>query len=297
MNARERGFLLLSSSLGRSNRKPLSTHCLRQLSSRYSAIPHANGDEPLETKHLLAIGMDRETAERIVALLSEEEVLDSYLERAARMGCVPLTRANPAYPLLLQKRLGLDCPGCLWLKGDLSLLEYPAVSLVGSRELEPDNERFAREAGRQAALQGFALISGNARGADRTAQQACLEAGGKIISVVADELSCHRETEGTLYISEDDFDAPFSPQRALSRNRIIHALGMLTVAAQCTFGKGGTWNGCTGNLRHRWSPLFLFQDGSEACMELEQMGAEAIGMEDLEDYAALAHRQWSLFDI
>lgn len=296
MNAGERGFLLLSSSLGNPERKPLTPYRLRQLSSRYLALPSADGEKTLEPGDLLAIGFDRETAERTVALLSEEAALDRYLEKAAILGCVPITRANPEYPLLLRKRLGPDCPGCLWLKGDLSLLEYPAVSLVGSRDLKAENERFAREAGRQAAIQGYVLVSGNARGADRAAQQACLDAGGKVISVVADELCSHRETDGILYISEEDYDAPFSSHRALSRNRVIHALGMVTVAAQCTFGKGGTWDGSTRNLRRGWSPLFLFRDGSEASLELEQMGAETVGLEDLEDYAALAHRRWSLFE-
>lgn len=296
MNAIERGFLLLSSCLGDPDRKPLSTYRLRQLSSRYSALPFGDGDKRLEPKHLRAIGFDPETADRIVALLSEDAALDRYLKKAARAGCVPITRANPGYPLLLRKRLGQDSPGCLWLKGDPTLLECPAVSLVGSRDLGEENERFAREAGRQAALQGYILVSGNARGADSTAQQACLDAGGKVISVVADELESHRETEGILYVSEEDYDVPFSSQRALSRNRVIHALGMVTVAAQCTFGKGGTWDGSTRNLRHSWSPLFLFRDGSEASMELEQMGAETIGIEELSDFASLAHRQQNLFD-
>lgn len=296
MNAAERGFLLLGSSLGNPNRKTLSPFRIRQLSSRFSALPSGVREQPLEAKHLLAIGFDRETAQRIVELLAEEQLLDRYLEKASRLGCVPVTRANPGYPLLLRKRLGLDSPGCLWLKGDPSLLECPAVSLVGSRELEAENARFAREAGRQAAIQGYILVSGNARGADSVAQQACLDAGGKVISVVADELKSHRETDRILYVSEEDYDASFSPQRALSRNRVIHALGMVTLAAQCTFGKGGTWDGSTKNLRRGWSPLFLFRDGSEASLELERLGAETIGMEELADYASLAHRQQTLFD-
>lgn len=296
MNASDRGFLLLGSSLGNPDRKPLSTYRLRQLSSRYSALPFSDGEKLLEPKHLRAIGFDQETADRIVSLLSEDAVLDIYLKKAARVGCVPITRANPGHPLLLRKRLGQDSPGCLWLKGDPTFLECPAVSLVGSRDLGAENARFAQEAGRQAALQGYILVSGNARGADSIAQQACLNAGGKVISVVADELGNHRETEHVLYVSEEDFDAPFSPQRALSRNRVIHALGMVTVAAQCTFGKGGTWDGSIRNLRHGWSPLYLFRDGSEASLELERMGAETIGIEELSDYASLAHRQQNLFN-
>ena len=112
---------------------------------------------------------------------------------------MPITRVSDGYPLLLRKRLGLDSPGSLWIKGDASLLSQPAVSLVGSRDLNEPNREFAREVGRQAALQGYVLISGNARGADRTAQESCLNAGGRVISVVADELNKHPERENLIY--------------------------------------------------------------------------------------------------
>ena len=95
----------------------------------------------------------------------------------------------------------MDAPGTLWIKGDITLLFEKAVSLVGSRELKHMNLDFAQEAGRQAALQGYVLISGNARGADRAAQDACLEAGGQVISVVADSLQNQPLTENVLYLS------------------------------------------------------------------------------------------------
>lgn len=297
MNAAERGFLLLCSHLGDPNRHPVTPSRLRLLSDRFSLLPEDGRESALAPEHLTALGFDRETAGRIAALMSQEQELDWYLENGSRLGCLPITRANPGYPHLLRKRLGQESPGCLWLKGDPSILELPAVALVGSRDLREENTRFAWEAGRQAALQGYALVSGNARGADSVAQRACLASGGRVISVVADELKNRRGSSRILYVSEEDYDAPFSAQRALSRNRVIHALGMVTVAAQCTLGRGGTWDGSVKNLRHGWSPLLLFRDGSEASRELEQLGAEAIGMEDLSDYAALAHRHRDLFQL
>ncbi len=297
MNAVERGFLLLCSHLGDPNRRPIGPARLRLLSDRFSLLPEDGREGPLAPEHLTAVGFDRETAERIVALMSQERELDWYLENGSRRGCVPITRADQSYPHMLRKRLGQESPGCLWLKGDPSILEMPAVSLVGSRDLREENAQFAWEAGRQAALQGYALISGNARGADSVAQKSCLASGGCVVSVVADQLMNHRGNNRILYVSEEDYDAPFSAQRALSRNRVIHALGMVTVAAQCTLGRGGTWDGSVKNLRHGWSPLLLFRDGSEASQELEQRGAETIGREDLSDYAALAHRHRDLFQL
>lgn len=222
-------------------------------------------------------------AEQIVSLLDDGEILEHYVSRAARAGCQCITREDERYPILLRQRLGLDSPGCLWSKGDISILNAPAISLVGSRDLRDDNRNFARQAGLEAARQGLTLVSGNARGADRAAQDACLSAGGKVISVVADELSRQPNDKNILYLSEEDFDAPFSAQRALSRNRIIHCLGAMVFVAQSALGKGGTWDGTVKNLHRDWSMVACFDDGSPAAAELTAMGAYPVRQADLAD--------------
>lgn len=287
MNQAERGFLLLSSCLGDPERRPLTTAQLRVLAERSWRMPAPDRERELEAGDLMALGYGRQQAERILALLAQEDVLEHYLNRGKRAGCVPLTRVSGEYPLRLRKRLGLDSPGVLWAKGDLSLLNGPMVALVGSRDLSGANEAFAREVGRQAARQGYTLISGNARGADRAAQYACLAGGGRVISVVADELADKTVRDRVLYLSEEDFDREFSAPRALSRNRVIHALGDKTLVAQCGYGTGGTWDGTARNLRFGWSPVFCFRDGSAAAAQLEQMGASLIEMADLRDFQAL----------
>jgi predicted Rossmann fold nucleotide-binding protein DprA/Smf involved in DNA uptake len=233
---------------------------------------------------LVNMGYGREKAQHIVQLLEEEDLLDYYLARGKQQGCVPVTRVTQGYPNLLNHRLGGDAPGCLWAKGELSLLNTPAISLVGSRELRSENREFAEAVGIFAARRGLTLISGNARGADQAAQNACLQAGGSVISIVADELEKHREKDRILYLSEDGFAEPFSAQRALSRNRCIHAMGRMVFVAQSDFKKGGTWQGSTANLRHNWSPVLCFRDGSEASLALEQAGAYLIGKDELSDF-------------
>ena len=157
------------------------------------------------------------------------------------------------------------------------------------------NREFAEEVGRQAALQGLVLVSGNARGADKAAQNACLEAGGQVISIVADSLCDHKATANVLYLSESSFDEPFSSQRAISRNRVIHALGRMVFVAQSSLEKGGTWDGTVKNLRSGWSPVACFRDGSEASIRLEQMGAYLIGKEDVQDFGTLQNQEMTLF--
>ena len=285
MRPAEQGFLLLSSHLGDPDRKVLTTAQLRTLGKRAKMLPRE--DRELTESDLLALGYDRTMAGRILALLEDESQLAWYLSRGKRSGCTPVTRVSEEYPDRLRLRMGLDAPGCLWAKGDLNLLTKPAIALVGSRELEEKNRQFAEEAGRQAALQGYVLVSGNAKGADREAQEACLEAGGQVISVVADELAEKHLIPNVLWLSEDGFDQAFSAQRALSRNRVIHCMGQVTLVAQCSLGKGGTWDGCMKNLHHDYSPVCCFDDGSQGVEELVQRGATAVTLEDLQDLQAL----------
>lgn len=296
MNPRERGFLLLTSRLGCEDRKVLTMPQLRSLAQRARREGDVTGDRELTAQDLVMLGYSRDQAAKILALLEEEELLDRYLQRGKRAGCVSVSRVSAGYPAIVRKRLGLESPGCLWAKGELSILDTPAVALVGSRDLREENRAFAQAVGFQAARQGLTLVSGNARGADRAAQESCLAAGGRVISIVADELEKQPLRKNMLYLSEDGFDEPFSPQRALSRNRTIHALGRMVFVAQATLEKGGSWDGTVKNLRFGWSPVACFDDGSEAMARLTQMGAFPVGPEVLEDLASLAQPEKTLFD-
>lgn len=297
MTGAEKGFLLLTSRLGNPERKVLTTAQLRVLAGRVQLAQQEDGNRELTQQDLLSMGYGREMADRILALLDEEELLHHYCRRGSGQRCHPLTRLTAGYPRRLRHRLGEETPGCLWYKGDSSLLAQPAVALVGSRDILQRNRIFAAEVGRQAARQGYVLVSGNARGADQIAQRACLKAGGQVICVVADALDDKLLQDNVLYLSEDEFDAPFTPQRAISRNRVIHALTDMTFVAQCGYKEGGSWDGTAKNLRHGWSDVFCFADGSPAMALLEQLGAEQIETADLNDFGKLPHTDRGFLDI
>lgn len=287
MTGAEAGLLLLGSSLGDPGRKPLTPGQLRELGRRVRETDWKGRSRELTAEDLRELGYEPEPAERVLRLLEDRTLLEYYVNRGAREGCVPVTRLSPMFPAALRERLGEDCPAFLWAKGALSLLDGPRVALVGSRDLLEENRAFARTAGEQAARQGRRLVSGNARGADQAAQLSAIQAGGSVISVVADSLRRKRPEPGLLYLSEDGYDEAFTSQRALRRNRVIHALGEVTLVAQCTWGAGGTWSGTMQNLRHGWSPVFAFADGSEAAAALAKAGARLIGTEALADIGGL----------
>ena len=296
MTGAERGFLLLTSQLGDPERKPLTVAQFRELSLRTGSRICAEPDREMNVQDFVSLGYDRKTARHLWLLLQDTQLLEHYLLRAKKAGCVPITRATAAYPAAVRKRLGLDSPGTLWAKGDDSLLNRPGIALVGSRDLQRENAAFAREVGRQAALQGYVLVSGNARGADQIAQNACLEAGGKVISVVADRLADHACRENMLYLSEYGFDEVFSALRALRRNRVIQSMGAVTLVAQSGCRMGGTWDGTEKNLRYGWSPVFCYADGSPAQRMLMDLGAGEVDLADLQDLSSLIRQRRSLFD-
>jgi len=296
MTEKEKGFLLLTCSLGDGKRPKLTVAQFRVLAQRVVAMDVPQVERELTAADLKNLGYGAEMAGRIVALLEQEDVLDHYLNRGYRAGCRCISRISNLYPLRVRKKLGLEAPGCLWSKGDTGLLELPKAALVGSRDIDPDNLAFAREVGRQAALQGYVLVSGNARGADKAAQEACLAAGGQVISVVADELYKQESRENVLYLSEDGFDEMFSAQRAISRNRVIHSVAKVTFVAQTGFQRGGTWDGTVKNLRFGWSRVCVFQDGSQGQKQLCDMGAAAVDWQQLTDISLLTDEDRTMFE-
>lgn len=282
MNSREEGFLLLTSRLGDPQRRPLTVAQLRELERCVLRGERPTQDRDLQPDDLIRLGCSNETAQRVISLLEDRLLLHSYIEWGRTNGCAPLSRVTCGYPMKLHQCLGEEAPGSIWYKGDVTLLDRPAVALVGSRDLAVENAQFAKRVGELAARYHLTLISGNARGADTMAQESCLRAGGDVICVVADNLLHKPICKKILYVSEEGYDLPFSAQRALSRNRLIHSMAGVTFVAQCTNGTGGTWDGTCRNLKGGWSPVYCLPDGSAGVAKLYQMGAKLVKMPEIE---------------
>ena len=274
MNPREAGFLLLGSCLGDPARRPLTPPQLQRLAARVRLHPIPGADEEeLTPAHLFKLGCSHSEAEHIVSLLSETDRLSAYLDRAGALGLQCLTRANPRYPRRLMRALGDRAPSVLWFDGNLDLLQRTGLSLVGSRELRPENRAFAQAAGLQMARQGYVLVSGGARGADAAAQASCLTGGGQVIAVLAGPLTgaSHRNL---LLCCEDSFDLLLACQSPVPKPADSHPGRKNSGGASClrlrrNLGRGyresATWvesgfllyrrfsrrQGASGARRHR----------------------------------------------
>ena len=278
MRQTERGLLLLCCPLGDPMAGALSLAQARELSRRARAAGIGEEDpfRDVTVKDVRRLGYSEYEAGHIVSLLGRERQLDGYLLAAEKAGVTVITRLDNRFPRKLREQLGARCPAALFCRGDLRLLQRPCISVVGSRHLAQPGAQFAAQAGRLAAREGFTLCSGDAMGADRTAQEACLSNGGSVLIFPATELVYCPIRKNTLYAAEGGFELGFSAQRALGRNRFIHAMGEKTLVAQTGFGKGGTWSGSLDNLQHEYSPLFVFDDGSEGARALCARGATPV---------------------
>lgn len=256
----------------------LSLAQARELSRRARAAGIGEEDpfRDVTVKDVRRLGYSEYEAGHIVSLLGRERQLDGYLLAAEKADVAVITRLDARFPQRLREQLGARCPAALFCRGNLRLLQRPCISVVGSRHLASPGAQFAAQAGRLAAKEGFTLCSGDAMGADRTAQEACLRGGGSVLIFPATELVYCPARENVLYAAEGGFELGFSAQRALGRNRFIHAMGEKTLVAQTGFGKGGTWSRSLDNLQHEYSPLFVFDDKSEGAQALCARGATPV---------------------
>ena len=162
------------------------------------------------------------------------------------MGGRVLLFDDPEYPPSL--RVIPDAPPVLFVQGGLSLLDPPAVAIVGSR----DHTAYGGEVGRKlawgAASAGLVVVSGMARGLDAVAHSAALDAGGGTIGVMGNGLgvvypAANRrlysrvERRGLLLTEFPPGERP-SAGSFPRRNRLISGLARVTVVVEAARGSG-----------------------------------------------------------
>lgn len=231
------------------------------------------------------LGTTKEMAERLERLLARGGQLALELERLAARGIWVLTRADDAYPALLKQRLRGQAPPLLFGAGSQQQLAAPALAVVGSRDADEDALAYADELGRRCARQGFAVVSGAARGVDTTAMQGAIGAGGTAVGVTVDPLERlirRRDLRVALADGMLTLATPFRPDarwhagNAMRRNRLVYALARAAVVVATSAERGGTRAGALENLKAGWTPLHVRDDGGRGARELIAVGGHAL---------------------
>ena len=135
-------------------------------------------------------------------------------------------------------------PLALWIRGraELAAVGVRSAALVGSRAASPYGDRLAADFGYGLARQDVVVVSGGAYGIDAAAHRGALAADGESVLVSAGGLDrpyppAHRNlydrtAELGMLVSERPPGSAPHRQRFLSRNRIIAALGSVTVVVE-----------------------------------------------------------------
>ncbi len=182
-----------------------------------------------------------------------------------------ISRADADYPKRLKERLREDSPPVLYGCGEPTLLATGGLAVVGSRHVDEALVEYTEGIGRLAAAAGRTVISGGARGIDQAAMRGALDAGGRVVGVLADSLERaalardHRDVlmgSRLVLISPYDPAAGFHVGHAMQRNKLIYALADAALVVSSDFQKGGTWAGAVEQLDDlRFVPVYVRSNG------------------------------------
>ena len=188
-----------------------------------------------------------------------------------------------------------DAPYVLFYKGDVSLLNYNMVAIVGSRKNSTYGEVVTRQIVGELRNMDYGVVSGVAYGIDAIAHKECLSRGIKTIGVLgcgidiiyprANKLVYNEIEKNGLLISEFLPNTKPMPYNFPRRNRIITALsrGVIVIEATVKSGSLITVNyalqygrdvmavpGPVSNTNSKGCNL-LIRDGAKVFVELDDL--------------------------
>lgn len=222
---------------------------------------------------------------RLQRLLGRGFLLSQSVEHWQARAIWVISRADANYPRQLKARLGEDAPAVLYGCGDISLLESGGLAVVGSRHVDESLINYTIAVGRLAARAGRMIVSGGAKGIDQAAMRGALDAGGKVIGVLADNLektAMNRDHRNLLINGQLVLTSPYDPNagfnvgNAMQRNKLIYALADASLVVSSDVNKGGTWAGAKEQLdKLRLVPVYVRSTGenSEGLDALHKKGA------------------------
>ncbi len=181
------------------------------------------------------------------ALLEAAPLADLAAERLSAAGVVVVCLDDEGYPRALAQRFPGQAPPLLMVRGNLAVLERPAVGFCGSRAASARGLEVAHDCAAQLGAAGVVVTSGYAAGVDLAAHGAALRSGGATTVVLAEgilgfrvkaEAAAWWDWDRACVVSEFAATAPWSAGNAMQRNRTIVGLSqaMILIEAGATGG-------------------------------------------------------------
>ena len=170
--------------------------------------------------------------------LAPRGAIEREMEQVERLGARYLFVGQGLYPPLLAELE--TAPPALIVKGHVSLLEKPAIAMVGARNASAAACRFARGLARDIGAAGVTIVSGLARGIDTAVHDGSMESG--TIGVIAGGIDIFYPPENEerqrgiaeqgLLIAEQPPGIEPRARHFPYRNRIIAGLAHGTVVVE-----------------------------------------------------------------
>ncbi len=228
---------------------------------------------PARSAQFLADGRARVEAEKEIKLVSDA-------------GACFLTPKDAGYPGRLLEIY--DPPAVLWVRGNVPLLEWPGIAVVGTRSPTPYGSGMAELLSRDLANRGLAILSGMARGVDTAAHKGALDADGRTVAVWGTGLDVVYPKEnkklaeqivasGGAIVTEYPMGTFPAPQNFPIRNRTLSGMsvGVLVIeaaeysgtriTARCAMEQNRDVYAVPGNVTNKnsWGPNTLIKQGAK----------------------------------
>lgn len=165
------------------------------------------------------------------------EKVEQEVVATRKAGAKYLFHDSPDYPALLRELE--SAPPILTWRGDLTLASKPCVAIVGARNASAAAIKLAREFGAGLAAEGFAVVSGLARGIDGAAHEGALPSTIGVIASGIDiayppqhEALQERIAQEGLLLAEQPPGTEPRGSHFPSRNRIIAGLAAGTIVVE-----------------------------------------------------------------
>ena len=294
-----KAVIVLTTRLGSSQRPSLTAQRWHRLVGALRDSGHSPSDIFDSSLDLHDVpGIKPETADTVARLLEDAAAATLEAEELGRRGVWVTTIADDEYPPGLAERLADNAPPVIFGVGDPGLLSTPGIGIVGSREVGDVGADVAKTLATEAVALGRSVVSGGARGVDQLAMNTAYQRGGSVIGVLADSLIARIKKPDILEALDDGRtclltqQAPssgFTPAAAMSRNKLIYALSVLTIVVASDRESGGTWVGATEAIKSRNGRVVVWRGQGEGPgnAELERLGATPI--EATDDLAGLVN--------
>ena len=290
MNTDSLAVLLLTNRLVEVGVKPLAAGEIWKLLSRLPEIGLVLecSAETLVSDH----GLDITEAERLKKLCGAATAFTFEIERLEESGIRLLSFLDEGFPSHLVDILGTKASAFLLVAGNVDLLERTGRGIVGSRNASQEVIEVAESAARAAVRQGEVVVSGLARGIDRVAMSAALEADGEVIGVPTEGLrrvASGNEIRNLVHEGRICLVSPYAPDvgfsvgLAMGRNRFVYALSQSTLVVASDLKKGGTWAGAEEALKGKFGQVdvWIGEGATKGNQGLVDIGARPVSSPEM----------------